>query len=297
MNNSRALPLLVLAALCLLGPGCQTGRRTSLTALFPELIHAHTDHTEAAALFDELGGEPAFLDLCRYLYRWHLDEHDFTRFATEHRDQLWLRRVQMVADAQDNSRYLEVVFPAIGVMVTLKKADYRIPELKLAVKSDGYRIIRLCRDTCRQAARRSDFAVLDLDIHTLYERLFELRLETQFPSEALQAHVSADLARRADAPRDAPMTLFFAPVHTVDNELWVFWQEGKQLFRYSSDIDLAEPAAWTHAPLDAAAYDTVTQTVVSFEEAPGDNRFVTRDQVGRALYNCMILGRRRDHVH
>jgi len=34
------------------------------------------------------------------------------------------------------------------------------------------------------------------------------------------------------------------------------------------------------------------QVVVSHEEAPGSNRFLTRYQVSRALFNCVILGQR-----
>ncbi len=39
-------------------------------------------------------------------------------------------------------------------------------------------------------------------------------------------------------------------------------------------------------------YDIDEQVVVSLQEVPGSNAYLTRDQVGRALYNCMILGKR-----
>jgi hypothetical protein len=32
--------------------------------------------------------------------------------------------------------------------------------------------------------------------------------------------------------------------------------------------------------------------VISLEEAAGSNRFMTRSQIGRALYNCIVLGQR-----
>ena len=31
---------------------------------------------------------------------------------------------------------------------------------------------------------------------------------------------------------------------------------------------------------------------MSLNEAAGSNAFMTRDQIGRALYNCIVLGRR-----
>jgi hypothetical protein len=32
--------------------------------------------------------------------------------------------------------------------------------------------------------------------------------------------------------------------------------------------------------------------VVSLDDAAGSNNFMTRNQLGRALYNCIILGQR-----
>jgi len=294
-----ALPPLAFGLLALLSTviGCQSTSPEKSFALFPDLIHAPSVQSEAADLFAELGGETGFLDLTRHLYRWYLDENDFKRFSPEMKRQMWIRRIQAVGDAKDKSRYLEVVFPAIGVMVTLKKTDYQISELKLNVKSDGYRIIRLSRDTSLQGGKPEDYAVLDLDIDALYARLFRMRLDTLYPCETLQAHVQARIVQQCDRlaedQRGKPKTLYFAPVLAVDNELWVFWEEGKRLFKYSSDIDLSNPDVWTHDALTADVYDAVSQTVVSFEEHPGDNRLVTRDEVGRVLYNCIVLGKKR----
>ena len=306
-TQSTHLVLTVLAAALLMLPGCKTAIGSKLVDLrftdikfidlLPDFICSDTARPDGAALFAELGGEAAFLDLVRYLYRWYLDEHDFKRFDPSHRNEFWIRQVQTVPDEGDNSRYMELVFPATGVMVTLKKTDYRIPELKLHVKSGGYRVIKLCRDTGRDAARRTDYAVLDLALDALYARLFELRLEKQFPCEELQAHLQARIDRQGDlivkALQGEPKTLYIAPIHTVGNDLWVFWEEGKLLFRYSSDLDLSSPDVWTHDKLDVVIHDTVGQTVVSFEEQPGNHDLITRDQVGRALYNCIILGQKR----
>ena len=305
--QSAPLVLTVLAAALFALSGCKTEIGTKLadlrftdiklTDLLPDFICSDTARPDGAALFAELGGEDAFLDLVRYLYRWYLDEHDFKRFDPNHRNEFWLRQVQTIPDEGDNSRYMELFFPATGVMVTLKKTDYQIPELKLHVKSDGYRIIKLCRDTSGEAAQRSDYAVLDLALDALYARLFELRLERQCPCEELQAHVQSRIDRHGDlivkALKDEAKTLYVAPIHTIGNDLWVFWEEGKLLFRYSSDLDLSNPDVWTHDKLDVDIHDTVGQTVVSFEEHPGNHDLITRDQVGRALYNCIILGQKR----
>jgi len=296
MKPTHILPFSACCLLVLFASGCRSFQEKHVI-LFPGILQSHASPSDAAALFAELGGEDAFLDLARYLYRWYLDENDLEHLASERQQQLWVRRVQMVGDEKDNSRYLELVFPAIGVAVTLKKTDYQISELRLTVKSAGYRVIRLNRDESVSDAKAEDYAVLDLDIRALYDRLFQSRLDAQFPGEALEAHVTADLVKQCDllaeSQRGKVKTFCFAPVLAVGNEVWVFWEEGKLLFRYSSDIDLANPEVWTFDAPQITVIDAAAQTVVSFEEQPGDRRFVTRDQVGRALYNCLILGKRK----
>ena len=260
-----------------------------------DVVLAHTDKREAAELFSEFGGEKAFLQTVRYLYRWVLDENDFKRRDASLQGQLWLRRIQTITDANDNSRFLELVIPATGLSVNLKKADYRIPELKLDVRSGGYRVIRISRNAYTDSDAR-DFYRFDFSSDALNERLFQDRLNAVFPDAALFASMCDRLSRAIaelglNTAGKAGGTVFFAPVEDVANEVWAFWEEGRMLFRFASDSDLANPAVWSQDLLDVTVYDTVRQTVVSHEEKPGDARFITRDQVGRALYNCIVIGR------
>jgi hypothetical protein len=55
---------------------------------------------------------------------------------------------------------------------------------------------------------------------------------------------------------------------------------------------LDNPALWEHQAIAIRTYDLLRQTVVSLHEMPGSNEFLTRDQVGRALFNCILLGRK-----
>jgi len=64
------------------------------------------------------------------------------------------------------------------------------------------------------------------------------------------------------------------------------------LLYFASDIDLSNPAVWQHETLLARLFDVDQQVVVSPAEAPGSNRFLTRYQVSRALFNCVVLGQR-----
>ena len=128
--------------------------------------------------------------------------------------------------------------------------------------------------------------------------LFQTRSQHDYPDPALIARLQQ--AFRKEAAKEKLLTNDFAdqkivhiaPLSPVANELWVFWEAGRKLFLFSSDIDLANPAVWQHETLLARMFDLDQQVVVSHEEAPGSNRFLTRNEVSRALFNCMLFGQR-----
>ena len=105
---------------------------------------------------------------------------------------------------------------------------------------------------------------------------------------AVRAHAGLDPEKRDPGEH----VVHVAPLSPVANELWVFWENRKMLIRFASDLDLENPAMWEHQTLGIRTYDILNQTVVALGEAAGSNAYLTRDQVGRALYNCIVLGRR-----
>ncbi len=298
LHLSHLLSLTLILLIC----GCRLPQSKKDFFLFSPLVSAQHETQTAATLFAELGNEEAFIQLTRYLYRWYLDEGDFKRSHQPIKHQLWLREVKVVADPEDKSRFLEVYFPVIGVLITLKKTDYQIPELKMTVKSEGYRITQLCRETCKQQINQQDYAVMDVNIEALYERLFETRHDRNYPNTALCAHLKKAAVDQINAlepipalinvDQQTPNTFFIAPIQNIANEVWVFWEEGKLLFRFTSDIDMSKPELLQSDNIRVQIYNALEQTIVSHEERPCDNRFSTRDQIGRALYNCVILGQK-----
>ena len=76
------------------------------------------------------------------------------------------------------------------------------------------------------------------------------------------------------------------------NEVWVFLENQNLFMQFSSDSDIEAPALWSAQELRVRTIDAARNTLVSLEEMPGSNVFATRDQVGRLLYNCIILGKR-----
>ena len=137
---------------------------------------------------------------------------------------------------------------------------------------------------------------MKVDYPWMKKYLFEKRAEVRFPDEAMFERLRVALREHFQLDpngREAgEHVVHVAPLSPVANELWVFVESKKLLVRYASDLDLENPALWAHQSLAVRTYDILNQTVVSLHEVPGSNEFLTRDQVGRALYNCVILGRR-----
>ena len=279
------LSLFVLTlALAVLLPACRT-------------VPPPTTNTVASAPPELL--KPSYLfEVVRYLYRWQLDEAEVERLVGEKHFVFWVRRLELQIDPGDRSVLGEILLPQLNLTVRVKKADYTIEELGTAVKSPSFRITRVFREPAPACAPRSCTAV-EVDMKEMRDYLFRTRNQHDYPDAALLERLRQALAQEAAKegilPTNAPVgeqIVHLGPLSPVANEEWVFWEAGRKLFYFASDIDLANPAVWQHQVLMVRIFDLDQQVVVSHEEAPGSNRFLTRYQVSRALFNCILLGQR-----
>jgi len=246
----------------------------------------------------ELVQPPYLFEIVRYLYRWQMDEAEVDRLVGAKRVVFWVRRMEAPLDPGDRSVLGEILLPQVGVRVKVKKADYRIEELGTEVKSASFRITQVIRgDLPGRVPRGSD--VVEVDMQELRDYLFRTRAQHDYPDSALILRLQQ--AFRKEAAREGILAtqdlagdkiVHVAPLSPVANEVWVFWEAGRKLFSFASDIDLANPAVWEHETLLARMYDLDQQVVVSHEEAPGSNRFLTRNEVSRTLFNCLLFGQR-----
>lgn len=249
-----------------------------------------------AAVPSELVQQPYLFEVVRYLYRWQLDEAEVERIVGAEKVVFWVRRVEAPLDPGDRSALGEILLPQLGLRVNVKKADYRIEELGTEVKSANFRITQVIRgDVPARAPRGSE--VVAVDMQEMRDYLFRTRAQHDYPDPALVVRLQQAL--RKEAAREGLLAtnaaagdkiVHIAPLSPVANEVWVFWESGRKLFSFASDIDLANPAVWEHETLLARIYDLDQQVVVSHEEAPGSNRFLTRYEVSRALFNCVLFG-------
>lgn len=251
-----------------------------------------------AAVPPELTEKTTLYEVVRYLYRWQLTEAEVERIVGSDRLTVWVQRVDAPLDAGDRSVLGELLLPQVGMRVRVKKADYRIEETGAEVKSPTFRIVQVAREPLPTRAPAAARAV-GLDMKEMREYLFRTRAQHDYPDPALVKRLQ--VAVRKQAAREGKLTaevaelervVHIAPLSPVANEVWVFWEAGRKLFLFASDIDLANPAVWEQETLVARIYDLDEQVIVSPEEAPGSNRFLTRYQVSRALFNCLLFGQR-----
>ncbi len=240
--------------------------------------------------------EPTYLyEVMRHLYRWYMDESDVELNPGEKELVFRVRRLDMALDAGDRSEFAEIDLPRLGIAVKVKQADYASEDLGAEIKSRGFRIVNVAR-VAAPAEPPAGSDVVTVSMEELREYLFRTRGQADYPDatmlERLRVALREHLGLDPDNREAGEQVVHIAPLSPVANELWVFWENRKTLIRFASDIDLENPEMWKHQTLAIRTYDIEKQTVVSLNEAPGSNAFLTRDQVGRALFNCVILGKR-----
>lgn len=252
----------------------------------------------------ELSDKKILHEIVRYLYRWYLDEADIEATSSADADlDFQIRQLNPKLDQGDNSRFAEVRIPLWKVAVRMKKADYRIEELDRDVKSNSFKITNVSRIT-PETETPADLISVKVNLKDMREYLFNTRNQPEYPSEELMARSRKifkdefDALRKkhgakVDFPTDAAeISIYLAPLSPVSNEIWAYREFGHFLIRCSSDIDISNPTVWENERLFFHVYDAYNQVVVSLDETAGSNEFMTRNQMGRALYNCIVLGKK-----
>lgn len=246
----------------------------------------------------ELTDKTYLYEVVRYLYRWQLTEDEVARLVASDRLTVWISMLSVPLDAGDRSVLGEIMLPQVGLRVRVKRADYRIEETGVEVKSPSFRIVQVVREPLPTRAP-CGARVIGADMKEMREYLFRTRAQHDYPDQALvkrlQQAVRKQAAREGRLPAaaaDGEKIVHVAPLSPVANEVWVFWEAGRKLLLFASDIDLSNPAVWEQETLMSRIYDLDEQVIVSPDEAPGSNRFLTRYQVSRALFNCLLYGQR-----
>lgn len=243
--------------------------------------------------------ETSYLEeVSRHLYRWYIDEADLEKLTDQPNFIFWVRMLQVPLDAGDHSQFAEIVVPQIKVSVKVKRTDYLIEDLGLTVANPVFKIINVAR-TDPPATPPPEYQVVNIARQQMVEHLFRTRNQRDYPDDVLKDQLRIALLKQfaaegTDIPRPPHKLhlVYVSPLSPVANELWAYWESGRMLLHYTSDLDLSNPAVLANTPLSIHTYKMDNQVVVSNLETPGSNAYLTRAQVGRTLYNCLVLGLR-----
>ena len=234
-------------------------------------------------------------EVIRYLYRWHADETMLASVSQHTDTELWARPLHPRLDAGDNSRFCEVIFPRVQMRIVLKQADYVVEELGQRVRNESFKVHSVSRYSSLPAAQ-SAYTVFRFDRAELSDYLFRTRNDRVFPDEQLRERLRGAVRKAmGERPADVdegPAIVYLAPLSPVSNDLWVYWENGHRIIRFSSDADLAQKVYWDLVGVDVHVYDLKENVVVSLGEVPGSSKYVTRDWAARALFNCIALGQK-----
>lgn len=234
-------------------------------------------------------------EVLRYLYRWYADETMLASVSQHTDTELWARPLHPELDAGDDSRFCEVLFPRVHMRIVLKQADYLVEELSQRVQNESFKVHSVEEYSSLPAAA-SAYTVFRFDRGELSDYLFRTRNDRVFPDEELRERLRAAVRkamgeRPADVDEGAPV-VYVAPLSPVSNDLWVYWENGHRIIRFSSDADLTQKIYWELAGVDVHVYELRENVVVSLGEVPGSSKYVTRDWAARVLFNCIALGQK-----
>ena len=244
--------------------------------------------------------EPFLAEVALHLYAWFLDEKDYDpdRLGDGNKLMFRVRRPEVKADEGDNSEWADIRIPQLNLGVTVKRPDYVIEETGVKVCSKHFRIVNVYRlepEDC-EFPEEEDWRSVDGDLQRMMDVLRDSPARGTFPDPALTERLYLAICRQMEIDPEARETgdhvFHIAPMSPVANEVWVFVENRNLFLHFTSDSDIENPELWDSQQLRMRAIDAANNTVVSMEEMPGSNVYVTRDQIGRLLYNCVIFGKR-----
>jgi hypothetical protein len=252
-------------------------------------------HPETNAALARLQEKPFAFAVLEYLYRWHFDQSYVLEEGNVDTLEIWVRPLYTRLDAGDRSEYAEMWIPAVKTRVELKRSDYLIPEMNLAIVDQSFKIKSVTRQP-RPPASRSDYQVSGYALSEVQDHLFNSRTNRMPMSENLRTAsrklVFEYLAKAHPAPFTEEQILYVAPVSSVCNDLWAFWESDRKIMLFTADMDITNPGFDQLSQLRLQVIDLDKDVVASTREVPGSNAFVTKDWVGRLFFNCILYGER-----
>jgi hypothetical protein len=232
------------------------------------------------------------LETLLYSYYWYLDDAFFAEQAENKDAELWVRSIEpRTRDADDRSRFGQVWLPGAKVLLTVKQADYQIPELNLTARTASYRVVRGSFEAAAPAAADA-WKFVPFSWSDIAETFRSARHQVHVPGPATKEVVQTMLRRemKRAGVTSGPQRFYIAARTAVATEVWVLWQNRRTIFQISGDMDITDRAAVSQLPLLIRQFNLGTNVVASLLEAQASNAVISRDRASRVLFMCLARG-------
>ena len=228
-----------------------------------------------------------------YIYYWFLDSAHFFEQDQDKDLEFMVKQTDYAKDSGSHSVRYEVIIPDLNLGIDLVRANYRIEELGLPVTNDSFKIVAVYPNL-REPGTNEGFAVRILEENRVFSELLKQRNTKSPPPARMMQKLRKSLNTLAQLElghvTDTSQTFYIGPLSQFSNDIWIFWETGKKLIRFSSATDFTTDGYWQLLPLFTKVYDLDTDVVTSLEEVSGSNAYITKSWAGRIMYNCIVDG-------
>jgi hypothetical protein len=238
--------------------------------------------------------EQHLLEILYHAFLWHYDRSYLLADQRAGDLEIYFRPVTRELDPGDQSKFAELWIPDVHMVIDLKRANYRVEELGLTVKDDHFKIRRVVRENAPPAPLSSyqHYAIP----HARVREWITANLRTAGPLAPTLAKRLRETLLNFDSGREPDLTVthvfHLAPISPASDDLWVFHENSKQLLLFSSDMDLSNEANWESTPITLKVYSLAPEVILATDGGGASSTTLSKDFVGRALFNCVVLGER-----
>lgn len=237
----------------------------------------------------------ALYEILRYVYLWHFDESLVMLKEPTNTIETWIRNRTEDLDPGDTSEFAEIWIPRAQIQISLKKSNYEVPEMGIVAHDDQFKVTSVQR-VSNPSVQKGHYSIIQIPREEISSHLLMTHKQTLFPNEELSTRLRKAVTTYMDESElksdKIHHTAYVAPISPVSNDLWVYVESEKLLLQFSSDMDLSNPSYWKSTSIQLSVLNLQEDVIVSHHEIPGSNAYVTKDWVGRVLYNCIVLGRK-----
>jgi hypothetical protein len=278
----KRINLIFALCACVLLTACRT---TSPTA---------PKNVESLDIDNPMRSEQHLFEILYHAFLWHYDRSYLLTDQRQGDLEIYFRPVTRELDPGDQSHFAELWIPDIHMVIDLKRSNYRIEELGLAVKDDHFKIRRVVRENAPPAPLSSyqHYAIP----HARVREWITANLRTAGPLAPTLAKRLRETLLNFDSGREPDLTVthvfHLAPISPASDDLWVFHENSKQLLLFSSDMDLSNEANWESTPITLKVYSLAPEVILATDGGGASSTTLSKDFVGRALFNCVVLGER-----